>query len=271
LAGSLLTAPRTLWVISAGCHTAVDLEEGFTMAPTKDAQRLRRAAERKGKAEDQFQLACLFFHGEEGLKQDLVAAAKWFRKAADQQHAGAQSGLGACYSEGKGVEQNFVLAATWISKAAEQGLVRAQGCLGTLCHEGEGVEQNDALAVAWWEKAAVRGNCPSQYNLGLGYLNGESGLPKNAHCAKIFMMAAAKPGDDDAIEELKKLRACAECGTPDASRACQGCRSVTGLSTVRYCNPKCQKAHWKAHKAHCGGRQACACHRCKSDRGESSA
>jgi hypothetical protein len=30
------------------------------MAPTKDAQRLRRAAERKGKAEDQFQLGCLY-------------------------------------------------------------------------------------------------------------------------------------------------------------------------------------------------------------------
>jgi hypothetical protein len=30
----------------------VDLEEGVAMAPTKDAQKLRRAAERKGKAED---------------------------------------------------------------------------------------------------------------------------------------------------------------------------------------------------------------------------
>jgi hypothetical protein len=41
------------------------------MAPTKHAQKLRRAAERKGKAEDQYQLALLFFHGEEGLKRDV--------------------------------------------------------------------------------------------------------------------------------------------------------------------------------------------------------
>ena len=36
------------------------------MVPTKDVQRLRRAAERKGKAEDQFQLACLFLRRDEG-------------------------------------------------------------------------------------------------------------------------------------------------------------------------------------------------------------
>ena len=60
------------------------------MAPTKDAQKLRRAAERKGKAEDQFQLGVLFYRGDEGLKQDLVAAAKWWSKAAAQWHADAQ-------------------------------------------------------------------------------------------------------------------------------------------------------------------------------------
>ena len=66
------------------------------MAPTKHAQKLRRAAERKGKAEDQYQLACLFDHGDEGLKHDRVAAVKWFRKAAAQEHAGAQRDLGMC-------------------------------------------------------------------------------------------------------------------------------------------------------------------------------
>jgi len=241
------------------------------MAPTKYGKRLRRVAEKKGKAEDQFQLGNLFYYGEEGLKQDRVAAAKWFRKAAAQEHAGAQADLGACYVNGVGVERNLELAVTLLGKAAEQGVVQAMQNLGCQYHEGEGVVQNDVMAVAWWEKAAVGGNAGAQYNLGVGYTDGDLGLPKNVHCAKIFMMAAAKQGDVPAIEELKKLRACAECGTPDASRACQGCRSVTGLSTVRYCNPKCQKAHWKTHKADCGGRQACACHRCKIDRGESGA
>ena len=200
-----------------------------------------------------------------------MAAAKWFDKAAAQEHAGAQRGLADCYADGEGVEQNDTLAATWVSKAADEGDVRAQGALGTSYANGKGVEQNDALAVAWWEKAAVKGDAAAQYNLGRGYKLGKLSLPKKEHCAKIFMMPAAAQGDAEAVKMLKLLRACAACGAPDATRACQGCMSVTGISTARYCNPQCQAAHWKTHKHDCGGRQACPCHRCKSHRGETGA
>jgi len=46
--------------------------------------------------------------------------------------------------------------------------------------------------------------------------------------------------------------------------------SATGIAKARYCDPVCQKAHWKAHKPHCGGRKACQCGPCASARGESS-
>jgi len=230
------------------------------MAPTKEAQRMRRAAERKGKAEDQYRLGLLLYHGEEGLKQDKVAATQWFRKAAAKEHAGAQTVLGACYINGEGVEQNHAIAATWVIKATDQGHPDAQGLLGKLYQEGKGVGQDDALAVAWWEKGAVGGCDLSQCNLGVGYMHGTYGLPKNAHCAKIYMMVAAEQGNARAIEDLKLLHACAACGAPDAPRACQGCRSATGISTARYCTPEYQTAHWKAHAPHCG---PCQCHRCK--------
>ena len=236
------------------------------MAPTKDAQRLRRAAERQGKAEDQYHLGCLLYNGDEGLKVDKVAAVKWWSKAAAQEHARAQCDLGKwfsageCFSAGEGVEQNHELAASWLGKAADQGDVSALGHLGCLYAEGKGVAQDDAMAVACWEKAAVGDDRLSQFNLGHGYMHGEYGLPKDAHCAKIYMMAAAAQGNAKAIEALKLLNACAACGTPDASRACQGCRSATGVSTVRYCNPSCQTTHRKAHKPDCG---PCQCHRCK--------
>jgi len=189
-----------------------------------------------------------------------VAAAAWFRKAAAQEHAGAQGDLGKCYSDGEGVEQNHALAVSWLCKAADQGQVRYLGQLGWLYQEGKGVEQDDVLAVACWEKGAVGGDAVSQFNLGMGYTHGKFGLTKNAHSAKIYMMAAAKGGYSDAIEALKLLQACAACGAPDASRACQGCRSATGLSTARYCTPSCQAAHWKVHAPDCG---PCQCHRCK--------
>jgi hypothetical protein len=230
------------------------------MAPTKDAQKLRGGAERKGKAEDQYHLASLYYHGEEGLKQDRVAAVMWLSKAAAQEHAGAQGLLGLCYANGEGVEQNHELAVTWLGKAADKGDAKALGHLGCLYHQGKSVEHDDALAVAWWEKGAVKDDVNSQLNLGLGYMHGLYGLTKNAHCAKIYMMAAAAQGHAQAIEDLKILHACAACGAPDASRACQGCRSATGLSTARYCTPACQAAHWKAREPHCG---PCQCHHCK--------
>ena len=44
------------------------VREWVAMAPTKVAQKLRRLAERKGKAEDQYELGCLLYYGEEGMK-----------------------------------------------------------------------------------------------------------------------------------------------------------------------------------------------------------
>ena len=166
--------------------------------------------------------------------------------------------LGRCYADGEGpIEQNHALASTWVSKAVERGDVRAEGFLGVLYHAGKGVQQDDALAVAWWEKAALGVDVPCQCSVCLGYLKGRFGLTKNAHCAKIYMMAAAAQGDARAIEDLKLLNACAACGAPDASRTCQGGRSAASISTARYCTPACPAAHWKAHEPHCG---PCQCH-----------
>ena len=89
---------------------------------------------------------------------------------------------------------NYSLAATWARHAADQGDVSAQGVLGCFYHEGKGVEQDDALAVAWWEKGAVGNDLTSKYNLGQGYMRGGFGLTKNAHCAKIYIVAAAAQG-----------------------------------------------------------------------------
>jgi hypothetical protein len=61
-----------------------------------------------------------------------VAAAAWFSRAADQEHARAQGALGVCYIDGEGVEQNHALAATWLGKAANLGHAAAERYLATL-------------------------------------------------------------------------------------------------------------------------------------------
>ena len=56
-----------------------------------------------------------------GVPQDDVEAAKRYRKAAEQGHAGGQNSLGIHYATGRGVPQDLVLAHMWMSLAAAQG------------------------------------------------------------------------------------------------------------------------------------------------------
>ncbi|MGH7989754.1 MAG: tetratricopeptide repeat protein [Limisphaerales bacterium] len=50
---------------------------------------------------------------------------KWFRKAAEQNNATAQCGLGVCYATGCGVEKDYVQAYKWLNLAASQGVSSA--------------------------------------------------------------------------------------------------------------------------------------------------
>jgi TPR repeat protein len=51
---------------------------------------------------------------------------EWYRKAAAQGHATAQSNLGACYDQGEGVRKDADKAVEWLRKAADQGDAQAQ-------------------------------------------------------------------------------------------------------------------------------------------------
>ena len=46
---------------------------------------------------------------------------KWWRRAADQAHAGAQGNLGQAYETGEGVSKDLTEARRWYQKAADQG------------------------------------------------------------------------------------------------------------------------------------------------------
>jgi hypothetical protein len=90
----------------------------------------------------------------QGVPQDYAEAAVWFRKAAEQGYAYAQSMLGHAYENGQGVPQDYAQAALWYGKAAEQGDALAQWSLGTLYEYGHGVPQDYAEAYFWLNLAA---------------------------------------------------------------------------------------------------------------------
>ena len=62
--------------------------------------------------------------------------------------------IGIMYHEGEGVKQDDAEAVTWYRLAAEQGYAKAQSNLGSQCREGKGVKQDDKEAVAWYRKPA---------------------------------------------------------------------------------------------------------------------
>jgi hypothetical protein len=57
----------------------------------------------------------------QGVPQDYKTAVKWYRLAAEQGDAGAQSNLGLMYVLGRGVLKNNVRAHMWWSIAAPSG------------------------------------------------------------------------------------------------------------------------------------------------------
>jgi TPR repeat protein len=56
-----------------------------------------------------------------GVPQDDTEAVKWYRKAAEQGHAVAQSYLGVMYAKGQGVPRDYVQAYKWFTLAAIKG------------------------------------------------------------------------------------------------------------------------------------------------------
>ena len=78
----------------------------------------------------------------QGVTLDYTAAMRWYRKAADQGDASAQTNLGLMYDKGQGVTQDYAAAMRWYRKAPDQNLVVAQYNLGVMYDKGQGVTQD---------------------------------------------------------------------------------------------------------------------------------
>ncbi|MBT4891116.1 MAG: sel1 repeat family protein [Rhodospirillales bacterium] len=74
--------------------------------------------------------------------------------------------------KGYGIPQDYEIAVSWFKSAAEQGVANAQSMLGVMYYGGEGVPQNDELAFNWNSLAAEQGNATSQALLGMMYAGG---------------------------------------------------------------------------------------------------
>jgi TPR repeat protein len=169
----------------------------------QEASKWFRKAAEQGDADAQTDLGLMYDNGE-GVAQDYVEARKWYLKAAEQNDPLAQNNLASMYHSGDGGPQDNVEALKWYRKAAEQGIAAAQFNLGAIYDKGEGVNQDFVEARKWFLKAAEQGHVDSQFSLGMMYRNGD-GVPKDYAEAYAWFSLAAKGGDSDAMENLTKF------------------------------------------------------------------
>jgi TPR repeat protein len=168
-------------------------------------QWFRKAAE-QGDADAQSLLGT-YYEGGDFVPQDYGQAAQWYRKAAIQGNANGQYNFGDLYAQGHGVPQDMGQAVRWFRKAATQGHVGAQGRLASAYFTGVGVPQDYSQAIQWWSKAAQRGDASSQYFLGYLYALGK-GVPQSKVVAyALFNLSAAQAPthENDAFKHRSSL------------------------------------------------------------------
>jgi len=179
---------------SASDETLDDFERGkeaYSREDYLDAIRWFRKAAEQGHAGAQLLLGAMYVSGE-GVAKDTAEAARWYRKAAEQGHAGAQLLLCAIYSLGEDVAKDTAEKARWCRMAAKQGHAIAQESLGTMYATGEGVAEDNAEAMIWYRKAAEQGYAGAQAKLGLMYDIGKGVVQDNAEAARWYSKAAGQ-------------------------------------------------------------------------------
>ena len=133
----------------------VELREAASQNDPQALAQLRTEA-KAGNPEAQFVLGEVYEHMDSDAVNWYDEAVEWYRKAADQGHAGAQFRLGDVYQYGAFGSAADAPAMLWYYRAAAQGHVGAQFELGNIYREG--VPSCENVAVEWYRKAAVEGH-----------------------------------------------------------------------------------------------------------------
>ncbi|CUS34678.1 SEL1-like repeat protein [Candidatus Nitrospira nitrificans] len=91
-------------------------------------------------------------------KKNRTEAAKWFRKAAEQNHGAAAAILGYLYERGDGVKADPAEAAKWYCKSADQNNSDGLFNLGRAYEHGIGLSKDIGQARTYYQKAMVAGS-----------------------------------------------------------------------------------------------------------------
>jgi TPR repeat protein len=128
----------------------------------EDAARLYRLAAQQGHAGAQNSLGVAYARGE-GVPADASEAVSWYVKAANQGDPHAQYNLGMAMLKGGDVPKNAMQAFRLIEASAKQGLASAQEQTAGMLEYGNGVMPDRRMAAYWYKLAADQGSRRAAY------------------------------------------------------------------------------------------------------------
>ena len=159
-----------------------------------------RKAAAQGLAQAESNLGILYSEGK-GVTQDLPQAAALFRQAAEQKDPQAQLNLAIAYLKGNGVPKDYGQALNWFRQAADQRLAAAQFEVGLMTAQGLGTRADPVAAVNWYRLAANQNNANAQASLGLAYQQG-IGVQKDLAQALTWFRKSAAAGNVPALYQV---------------------------------------------------------------------
>lgn len=153
-----------------------------------------------GDGEAQFRLGLLYLNSMDS-PTDVATATERFRAAATAFLATNKTGMATIPHAAPDASK----AMKWLSRAAEQGHKYAQPLLADQYRSGKGGQKNMPEAIRWYKASAENGNEWSAYELAMIYVNGESGVTKDALEGAKWYKQAAEAGIVWAQYELATL------------------------------------------------------------------
>ncbi len=171
---------------------------------------LLRDKAKAGDPEFQFRVGHCYGYSCQGIETDYDEAAKWYRLAAEQGHARAQSELGQLLQLGQGVNKDLKEAVRWYRASQEKEDAIALFCLADLYKDGTGVDIGISLdykeAIKLYMRSAQQGCWISSSRLGDMYRDG-IGEKQDLKIAKDYYEQALLNADsfeDFPIDENEK-------------------------------------------------------------------
>lgn len=190
---------------NAECYVASMYQTGFGVKQNyQEAVKWYEKAVEHDNFTAQFNLACIYFDGINGIPKNIKRAITLMEKAAQSGNAEAQWSIGFMLSEDTS-EKDYPKALEWTQKSASQDYSPAINDLGWFYEHGYGVPVDLGKAVEFYRKAADKDNASGLSNLGRMYENGYGGLSVNYKQALELYRKAADKDNYKAMRHIANM------------------------------------------------------------------